>query len=133
MNQNLLRRAWSSEYQDHFTAGKHNPDRWVEPRVFAPFSGVRSLAGQYTESVKGAYITLTDVVSVAPSDVHASIKADPEIDMDPHSSAVLERVKVLLGRLSGHSLGLFGTEVLQMVNSNGEEGDGPLRVVECHE
>lgn len=73
------------------------------------------------------------MVSVAISDVYASIKADPEIDMDPHSSAVLERVKVLLERLSGHSLGLLGTEVLQMANSIGEGGDGSLHVVEYHE
>ena len=47
-------------------ADHHNSDHRAEPRFFAPLSGVRSLAGEYTESVKGAS-TLTDAVNVATS------------------------------------------------------------------
>lgn len=82
------------------------------------------MVGQYTEKVKGTSITLTGVINVATSDARASVKAVPKIDIDPHSSALLENVKLLLRRLSGHSLALLGTEVLQMANSTiGEEGD----------
>ncbi len=73
--------------------------------------------------MKRAFNTLTNAVNVATSDAHASVNADPKIDMDPHSCAMLESVNVLLERFSGHSLGLLATGVLQMANGIGEEGN----------
>jgi len=69
-------------------------------------------------------MTLDNVANTATSDAHASINAVPTIDMDTHLSAVLENVKVLLERLSGHNLDLLGNRVLRMVNYIGNKGDG---------
>jgi hypothetical protein len=67
-------------------------------------------------------MVLSNTANTATFGACASNNTAPTINMDPHLSAVLENVKVLLERFSGHSLNLLGTEVLRMVNDIGGEG-----------
>ena len=86
-------------------------------------SSLGSLAQKYLKKVKGTSTIIKNSVNVATSDTHASINVTSTIDVDPHLSAVLENVRVLLERFSGHNLDLLLTKISRMVNVIGEEED----------
>lgn len=102
----------------------------TSPQYTAALMTMASLCRKYID--KAAYMaeTISAATTSAASNAGASVRIDPNIDVDPHLIQALKDFKVLLERFSGHGTDLLLQRLVNLaehISSEKEDGDGSLQ------
>ncbi|CAG7851697.1 SubName: Full=Uncharacterized protein {ECO:0000313/EMBL:CCA68732.1} [Serendipita indica DSM 11827] len=98
----------------------------ASPRYTAALATMGSLIRKYVQKLSITAAAIGDAVQTTASSADASITLEPHVEADPHLHAVLEDLKLILERFSGHGLDLLGEKLVILVRdlSTSTESEG---------
>ncbi|KAG8834792.1 hypothetical protein FRC17_007109 [Serendipita sp. 399] len=95
----------------------------ASPKYTAAVVTMASLFQKYIQKLASTVDVVETAVEsrVSSSDIH--IKVDPQVNIDPNLSTVLEDMKIIVERLSGHGLDLLASRLVHLAQDLGAEDE----------